>query len=170
MRLEDFSMDYVPEALNLYDSLKNVINERRSQFIHNNVFPKVQCDCNAEKILTDTKWNEFMMGQIISNAIKYSRIYNEDKEVCKHVYFHIGKQNKYIVLTIRDEGVGIPHYDINRVFEAFFTGENGRKYKQSTGIGLYICKVISEKLGHEILIESEEGNGTKLQIKYLSKL
>jgi OmpR family two-component system sensor histidine kinase YxdK len=170
MRLEDFSMDYVPEAVNLYDLLEKVINERKSQFIHNNVFPKVKCDCNAEKILTDTKWNEFMLGQIISNAIKYSRTCNEEKEVCKHVYFHIEKQNKYIVLTIRDEGVGIPHYDINRVFEAFFTGENGRKYKQSTGIGLYICKVISEKLGHEILIESEEGNGTKLQIRYLSKL
>lgn len=170
MRLEDFSMDYVPEAVNLYDSLKKVINERKSQFIYNNVFPKVQAECNGEKILTDAKWNEVMLGQIISNAIKYSRIWNEDKEVSKQVYFNIEKQNKYIVLTIRDEGVGIPYYDINRVFEAFFTGENGRKYNQSTGIGLYICKVISEKLGHEILIESEEGNGTVLQIKYLSKL
>lgn len=170
MRLEDFSMDYVPEAVNLYDSLKKVINERKSQFIYNNVFPKVQAECNGEKVLTDAKWNEVMLGQIISNAIKYSRIWNEDKEVSKQVYFNIEKQNKYIVLTIRDEGVGIPNYDINRVFEAFFTGENGRKYNQSTGIGLYICKVISEKLGHEILIESEEGNGTVLQIKYLSKL
>jgi OmpR family two-component system sensor histidine kinase YxdK len=170
IRIEDFSMDYVPEAVNLYDSLKKVINERKSQFIHNNVFPKVQGKCSAEKILTDVKWNEVMLGQIISNAIKYSRTCNEDKEVSKLVYFHIEKQKKYVVLTIRDEGVGIPYYDINRVFEAFFTGENGRKYKQSTGIGLYICKVISEKLGHEILIESEEGNGTILQIKYLSKL
>ncbi|MGH4121201.1 sensor histidine kinase [Clostridium sp.] len=170
MRLEDFSMDYQPEAVNLYDSLKKVINERKSQFIYNNVFPKVQCVCNAEKILTDTKWNEVMIGQIISNAIKYSRTCNENKEGSKYVYFHIEKQNKYIVLTIKDDGGGIPYYDINRVFEAFFTGENGRKYKQSTGIGLYICKVISEKLGHEILIESEEGNGTLLKIKYLSKL
>lgn len=170
IRIEDFSMDYVPEDVNLYDSLKKVINERRSQFIHNNVFPKIQSQCNSEKILTDAKWNEVMLGQIISNAIKYSRYCNENKEVSKQVYFHIEKQNKHIVLTIRDEGVGIPYYDINRVFEAFFTGENGRKYKQSTGIGLYICKVISEKLGHEILIESEEGNGTVLQIKYLSKL
>ena len=170
IRIEDFSMDYVPEAVNLYDLLKKVINERKSQFIYYNVFPKVKCECDAEKILTDAKWNEFMLGQIISNAIKYSRIWNEDKEACKHVYFHIEKQNKYIVLTIRDEGVGIPYYDINRVFEAFFTGENGRKYKQSTGIGLYICKVISEKLGHEILIETEERKGTNLQIKYLSIL
>ncbi|MBZ9685606.1 sensor histidine kinase [Clostridium estertheticum] len=170
MRLEDFSMDYVPETVNLYDSLKKVINERKSQFIHNNVFPKVLCVCNSEKILTDAKWNEVMIGQIISNAIKYSRTCNEGKKGSKYVYFHIEKQKKYIVLTIKDDGVGIPYYDINRVFEAFFTGENGRKYKQSTGIGLYICKVISEKLGHEILIESEEGNGTVLQIKYLSKL
>lgn len=170
IRIEDFSKDYVPEDVNLYDSLKKVINERKSQFIHNNIFPKVQCDCNGEKVLTDAKWNEFMLGQIISNAIKYSRTCNEDKEVSKHVHFYIEKQNKNVMLTISDAGVGIPRYDIDRVFEPFFTGKNGRKYKQSTGIGLYICKVISQKLGHEILIESEEGNGTKLQIKYLSKL
>lgn len=170
IRLEDFSKDYIPETVSIYSSLKNAINDRKSQFIYNNVFPKIICECKNENVLSDRKWNEFMLGQIISNAIKYSRALSDDKNKCKYVYFNIERCSKYTIITIRDEGIGIPNYDINRVFEAFFTGENGRKYKNSTGIGLYICKVICEKLRHDILIKSELGKGTEIKIKYLSKL
>ncbi|WP_034869146.1 sensor histidine kinase [Clostridium lundense] len=170
IRLENFSRDYMPETVNLYGSLKKAINDRKSQFVYNNIFPKVICECKQEKVLSDRKWNEFMLGQIISNAIKYSRAFSEDKSECKFVCFNIKRCDKYTIITIKDEGIGIPNYDINRVFEAFFTGENGRRYKNSTGIGLYICKVICEKLAHDITIESEFGKGTEVKIKYLSKL
>lgn len=166
IRIEDFSKDYVPEAVDLYDSLKRVINERKNQFIYNNVFPKLQCEDAGIQILSDAKWNQFMIGQIVSNAIKYSRNWNHDKKESKNIYFDIQQHDKYIVLSIRDEGVGIPDYDLNRVFEPFFTGENGRKYKDSTGIGLYICNVIAEKLGHEVSIESKKGQGACVQIRY----
>lgn len=169
IRIEDFSKDYIPEAVDLCDSLKKVINQQKNQFIYNKVFPKVLCECENTKILTDRKWNEFMIGQIISNAIKYSRAGEVEKDVSKFVICRIEREENHIVLNIKDEGIGIPSYDINRVFEAFFTGTNGRKHKQSTGIGLYICKIICGKLGHEISVRSEVKKETEIKIKYLSK-
>lgn len=166
IRIDDFSKDYVPESMDLCSLLKKMINERKNQFIYNNVFPKLNCEYDKATILSDIKWNEFMIGQIINNAIKYSSC----KESSKSIYISINVDKKYTVLTIKDEGIGIPWYDINRVFEPFFTGENGRKYKNSTGIGLYICSVICEKLGHDISIKSKIGKGTEVKIEYLSKL
>lgn len=171
IRIDNFSRDYVPEVIDLEESIKKVINDRKSQFIYNNVFPKIEDEYASLRVLSDAKWNEFMLGQIVSNAIKYSKIDNEacDKSLSKKVYFKFEKEGKYMILTIKDEGIGIPDYDIQRVFEPFFTGENGRKQKNSTGIGLYICSVIAQKLGHEIKIKSTEGVGTEFRIKYLSK-
>lgn len=166
IRIEDFSKDYVPEVVDLLVSLKKVINESKSQFIYNNVFPSLQSLDRSVKVLSDAKWNEFMIRQIISNAIKYSQAGEESK----NIYFKITEEDGYIILTIQDEGVGIPSHDVNRIFEPFFTGENGRKFNESTGIGLYICSVIAEKLGHEIIVQSSKGEGTQIQIKYLSKL
>lgn len=164
LRVEDFSKDYVPEIVDLNLSIKNVVNEKKRQFIYNKVFPKICYEAKNIPILSDRKWNEFMIAQILSNAIKYS----SSKEN-KNIYLNIVQKDMNTILYIKDEGMGIPTSDIGRIFEPFFTGENGRKVKNSTGIGLYICKVICEKLGHEIEIQSEEGKGTEVIITYLSK-
>ncbi len=167
MRIDEFSKDYEPQTVDLAASIKNIINNRKSQFIYNNVFPKVNNSSNEIiPVLTDSKWNEVMIDQFISNAIKYSFSGNE----AKNIYIEIYKKDSNVILSIKDEGIGIPPYDMNRIFEPFFTGENGRKSRNSTGIGLYICSVIAEKLGHKINIESQEGHGTTVTISYLSKL
>lgn len=166
IRLKEFSQDYVPQAIELNKLLKNIIKDSKKQFIYNNVFPIFNNTDNESYILSDVKWNRFMLEQIISNAIKYSSC----KEQSKYIYFDIVDEGKYTVLNIKDEGIGIPEYDINKIFEPFFTGENGREYKNSTGIGLYICNMIAEKLEHELSIKSIKGEGTTVSIKYLSKL
>lgn len=166
LRLEDFQKDYEIKAVDLQASLRKIINERRNSFIYNKVFPVVTVDCEKTFILSDSKWNEIILSQIISNAIKYSA----DKSCDKKIYFKITKDEKHTILSIRDEGIGIPDYDIKRVFEPFFTGENGRKFRDSTGVGLYICREAANKLGHEITIESILQKGTEVIIKYLSKL
>ena len=153
-RLNDFSKDYEPQTVDLISLLKEIINSKKSLFIYNNVFPKTEFQCEEALIITDKKWNKFMIEQILVNAIKYSHSSKEQK----YVYFKISMSNKKTILTIRDEGIGIPSYDLKRVFEPFFTGENGRKIQNATGIGLYICKVIAKKLNHNIVIESEINN------------
>lgn len=165
-RLNDFSKDYDPQDVDLVLLLKEVINSKKNQFIYNNVFPKIEFNYEKILIVTDKKWNKFMLEQIISNSIKYSG----NNKLKKYVYFNIYLYNKEVKLTIRDEGIGIPGYDIKRVFEPFFTGENGRKVSGATGIGLYICKLISKKLNHNITIDSKINKGTIFSITYPSKI
>lgn len=166
IRLEEFSRDYVPAPVNLLNSINRVIKNNKNLFIYNNVFPKVEIEDENMTVLCDEKWNEFLLEQIVANAIKYSSGGNENK----FIYFKTEAEREgYITLKIADEGIGIPAYDLPRVFNPFFTGENGRKYKNSTGIGLYICSIIAEKLGLKLKLESEVNKGTVMQVRYMSK-
>ena len=166
MRLEDFSEDFVPEEVDLLANIRQVINKRKNQFIYSRVYPRIESTEKVVQVLSDGKWNEAMIDQIVSNAIKYSK--EEDKN--KTVYFNINKKKDKVTLSIRDEGIGIPEHDISRVFNPFFTGDNGRTYSNASGIGLYFCSQIAKKLGHGIKVESTVGEGTELTITYLSKL
>jgi OmpR family two-component system sensor histidine kinase YxdK len=166
IRLNNFGNDFEPVAINLYDELKDIINSNRNAFINNDIFPVLSCNENDSAIVTDKKWNRAIIEQIITNAIKYSSLKDESKKI----YFNIKRKDKNTFLIIKDEGIGIPKYDLKKIFEPFFTGENGRKIRNSTGIGLYIIKEIALKLGHEIYINSEVDMGTEVTIKYLSKL
>lgn len=165
-RLNDFSKDLEPQEVDLVELLREIINNKKNQFIYNNIFPKIEFEYEKLSVITDRKWNKFMLDQIISNAIKYSG----DSTIKKYIYFDICIDNEKIILSIKDEGIGIPSYDIKKVFEPFFTGENGRKVRDATGIGLYICKTISKELNHHISIESEVNKGTTLSITYPSKI
>ena len=78
----------------------------------------------------------------------------------------IYEENGKTILSIRDKGVGIPKGDLDRVFEPFFTGKNGRKYLESRGMGRYLLKDICDKLGHGIKVESIEGKGTTVSITF----
>lgn len=167
IKLDSFSNDFEPIAINLYDELKDIINKNRNIFINSGVFPILNCEEKNTFIVTDKKWNKLIIEQIILNAIKYGSL----KDGSKTIYFNITKKNNNIFLSIKDEGIGIPSYDFKKIFEPFFTGENGRRVRNSTGIGLYIAKEAASKLGHEIFIEeSKIGIGTVMAIKYLSKL
>lgn len=164
LRMEEFVRDYEPEPINLVSSLKDIINSKKSLFIYNNVFPQVECDESEVRVLTDEKWNRFMLDQIINNAVKYSKA----NGARKHVRFVIQKTGKSVKLRITDEGIGIPKSDINRVFEPFFTGENGRKYKEASGIGLYICSLLAKNLKHKLDVQSEVGKGTTVTVTYFT--
>lgn len=166
IRFENFSQDYEARSSDLIASLKKVINEKKNQFIYNKVFPIIKTNLEQANVITDKKWNEVILDQIISNAIKYS----SDGTNSKDIVFSIMQDKEYTKLTIKDEGIGIPNYDLKRVFEPFFTGENGRRFKNSTGIGLYLSKQIGDRLGHPIQISSEVSKGTEVTIQYLTKL
>jgi len=104
-------------------------------------------------VLTDEKWLLFVIKQILSNALKYTN----EGEISIFV-----EEEK--TLVIKDTGIGISKEDIPRIFERGFTGYNGRMNKKSTGIGLYLCKKVLDKLSHKIYISSEVGKGTTVKI------
>lgn len=153
LRVEDISSDLVFKKHELDDMVRQVIRKYAKIFISK----KIKMDFIPTKacIVTDEKWFIFVLEQIISNALKYTKkgqisIYMKEK-----------------ALVIEDTGIGIPAEDLPRIFEKGFTGYNGRENKKSTGIGLYLCKNIMDKLQWNITVDSEVGSGTKI---YLTKM
>ncbi len=159
-RLDTFEHDFYVERLNLETIVRGVTSEQKRLFIRKRVFPAIQID-EQITVTTDEKWLTFVLTQLITNAVRYTT------EEGKHVYFQgMVTEDKQTVLEIRDEGVGIPAGDLPRVFDAYFTGVNGRTFQESTGMGLYLVKQICGKLGHEVSIRSEEGSGTTVRIVF----
>ena len=158
-RSENAEKDYIIKESNLKEIINKVIKNNKEVFILKKVELKIENIDNI-KVLTDSKWLEFIINQIINNSLKYL-----DKQ--KPVIKISAKENeKSIELNIYDNGIGIPKGDIRKVFNKSFTGENGRKVQTSTGMGLYICKQLCEKLGHKIEIDSKENEYTNMKITF----
>lgn len=167
LRLDEFSSDFAIKPINLADSLKRIINARKRSFIYGHVLPKLEILTDRPTVLTDEKWNEMLLDQLLSNAIKYSCATHEKSRT---VFFTLSQHHDRLLLSIRDEGIGIPESDLSRIRNPFFTGENGRKVRNATGIGLYIASRIAENLGLTLTIHSREGEGTEVTLSYLTKV
>ncbi|MEY8416991.1 sensor histidine kinase [Tissierella praeacuta] len=164
LRINDFELDFKVEDISLLEIIRNVINENKSAFIVNSIYPKILSRDDIF-VKSDKKWVKFIISQIISNAIKYSKV-KESKN--KDIIIKIYKEDENTIISIKDNGVGVPKGDLERVFDPFFTGINGRRYLESTGMGLYLSKDICNRLGHSINIESIEGEGTTVSVIFYS--
>ncbi len=129
---------------------KDSLLEQKIDFIVSNI---------NNKVYTDSKWLEFILNQIINNSIKYKK-----ETTNSYIKVEVIEESDKTILTITDNGIGIPTIDLPRVFEKTFTGNNGRLKTKSTGMGLFIAKNLCNKLGHKINIESKEGEYTKVFI------
>ena len=109
-------------------------------------------------VYSDEKWVRFILNQLISNAVKY-----RNRHPILHIY--ACRQQNQIILVVEDNGIGIAASDLPRIFEKGFTGQNGRLIHQSTGIGLYLCKRLCEKLGIGITVKSSE-QGTAVFLSF----
>lgn len=153
LRLDFQTTDFLIRRYELDDIVKEAVRKYARLFIRKKI--SLKFEPLETKVLTDEKWLEFVIEQVLSNAIKYTTsgsvsIYMKDKA------------SK--VLVIEDTGIGIRAEDLPRVCENGYTGYNGHTDKRSTGIGLYLCRRILKKLSHDISIESEVGKGTKVYI------
>ena len=148
--------DYIIKALSLKKIINTVIKKYSKTFISLPI--TLELNIPDYTIYSDSKWVEFMLSQIISNAVKYL-----DKPHKIISISAIEKENS-MHLTIQDNGVGIPESDLCRVFDKGFTGENGRKYGKSTGIGLYLCHTLANKLGLSLSLTSTLSQGTAVTL------
>lgn len=160
LRVNDFELDFKVEDISLVEVLRNVINENKNAFIANSIYPEIVSE-EELMVKSDKKWIKFVIGQIVSNSIKYSKVKAGEN---KSVIFRIYRQDDRSILSVEDMGVGIPAEDLDKIFNPFFTGKNGRTYLESTGMGLYLSKEICNRLGHNINVESVEGEGTTVSI------
>lgn len=161
-RVNDFEQDFLVGDVDIISVARDVINEHKKEFIRYSIYPRME-QGTGTMVKTDAKWIRFVINQVVANSIKYSRYKDTEK---KSISVEASRNDDRTVLTISDEGVGIPKEDISRVFNPFFTGSNGRKYPESTGMGMYLSKVICTKLGHDIAIDSAEGEWTKVTITF----
>lgn len=158
-RSENAEKDYLINEVSLNKVIGNIALKNKDDLLLNKIDLIVK---NIDyKVLTDSKWLEFIINQIINNSIKYKRNIKSS-----YIKIETVEAQDKITLIIEDNGIGIPASDINKVFEKSFTGYNGRIMTKSTGMGLFIVKNLIEKLGHKIKIESKEKEYTRVYIVF----
>ncbi|MGL5380031.1 sensor histidine kinase [Clostridium sp.] len=155
-RSNDVSKDYIITEFYIDKVINSVIRKNSRDFINKKI--KLEKNQIDGVVYSDVKWVEYILNQVVGNSIKYL-----NKEESK-IIVSIRKNENNIILDIEDNGAGISEKDINRVFEKGFTGENGRTFGKSTGMGLYLCKNLCDKLGLGIHIYSKANEGTKVSI------
>jgi len=158
-RLERFEQDFLVEEVPLAETVNQVVHEQRRYFIRSQVYPRV-CVEDGIHVHSDAKWLQFILTQLLTNAIKYTSGHG------KHVTISGKRDGRTVTLQIADDGIGIPKADIKRVFKPFYTGENGRHFSESTGMGLYLVDQVVKKLGHSLLLQSELNVGTTITITF----
>lgn len=170
-RLNSISSDLVLEEYNIYDILKQAVKKYSILFIGSGLSFSLE-EFRAYAV-TDEKWLCFVIEQLLSNALKYTKegeikIYAEGKNTAGR--YEKTEETLYasqgFVLVIEDTGIGINEKDLPRIFERGFTGYNGRMDKKSTGIGLYLCREICSRLSHPIAVSAKAGEGTQVRIEF----
>lgn len=152
--------DYYIKRSVLQEIVNECIKKNKNILIQEKITMNIH-DLNLE-VNTDSKWIIFILNQILQNSIKYRK---SDEKTEIEIYAKQGKEN--IILYFRDNGIGIKKGEITRVFEKGFTGTNGRIIgKKSTGIGLYLCKKLSDKLEIAIELNSVQNEGTEVRLVF----
>lgn len=164
-RLDSLSSDLLFKTQDIYSIVKQSVKKYSILFIGSSLSFTME-DFSAHAV-TDEKWLAFVIEQVLSNALKYTakgqiRIYGLDRQ---------GRETtgEASFVVIEDSGIGIREEDLPRIFERGFTGYNGRLDRKSTGIGLYLCKQIMDRLSHSIQVESKVGEGTKVILGFVQE-
>jgi hypothetical protein len=156
-RSNNVEKDYLIKKTTLKELVNSVLKKNARTFIES----KISFEISAldKVIYTDVKWTDFIIGQILMNSVKYR------SQEPKIRIMGLNNENS-ATLLISDNGIGISKKDLKRVFEKGFTGENGRKIAKSTGIGLYLCKKLCDKMNLGISVASNENCGTTISIVF----
>lgn len=157
-RLGSAEKDYLVREIPLKDCVRNVLAQNKQFLIQSGV-----C-INTEKIshivCSDDKWIEFMLSQIITNSVKYRSSRSPVIEITSE------DNGRFVSLSVKDNGVGIRPSEISRIFDKGFVGSNGRNIRRTTGIGLYLCRQLCDKLGMDIDAESIPGESTTVRLYF----
>lgn len=150
VRLGSDYSDYVFTQQDIDEIIRSSVKKFASEFIDRRI--RLEYDSVDIQAVTDEKWFAFVIEQLLSNALKYTRegsikIYSEGKVLC-----------------IKDTGIGIAPEDLPRVFDKGYTGCNGRTDRRASGLGLYLCRRICQNLGIDISISSTVGEGTTVRL------
>lgn len=151
LRLDSESSDYVIREFELDPFIRRSVKKFAGEFISKRL--SLELEPSGASVVSDEKWLAFVVEQVLSNSLKYTR------EGSVRIYLAEPK-----TLCIRDTGIGIAPEDLPRIFDKGYTGLNGRADLRASGLGLYLCRRVCRKLGHEISAVSAPGKGTEIRI------
>lgn len=151
LRLDSESTDFVIRTYDLDGIIRAAVRPFAGEFIGRRL--QLHYEPLDYRAVTDEKWLGFVIGQVLSNALKYTSRGGITISMPEHG-----------ILSIRDTGMGIAPEDLPRIFERGYTGCNGRTDRRSSGIGLYLCRRVCDALGHTITARSAPGEGTEIRI------
>lgn len=157
-RSENVENDYLIKQIPLREAVHGAVVHNKRLLIQNGV--GLQLGDLDFHVLADSKWVEFILNQLLVNAVKYRR----DLEPA--ISIAANREGGRVNLTVEDNGIGISESDLPRIFEKGFTGQNGRNSERSTGIGLYLCKRLCDKLGLTIRASSRQNTYTRFEIGF----
>lgn len=158
-RSENAEKDYLIKETSLKRAVSNAAVKNREDLLLHNV--QLKTEKLDVSIMTDSKWIEFILGQLIANSIKFI---SDQRKALIAIWAEDFLDRT--ILHFRDNGIGIPESDLPYIFEKSFTGENGRTHAKSTGMGLYIVKNLCCRLGHDISVNSVKGEFTEFEISF----
>ncbi|NBJ93640.1 sensor histidine kinase [Parablautia muri] len=161
-RAESPEKDFLIRKASLDEIVSGAIRHHKALLIQKGI--RVETRDLAKTVYTDTKWMDFILGQLLQNAARYR--HEHRTPVITLSAKELGKQ---VQLTVCDNGIGIPAHELPRVFDKGFTGSNGRARGGSTGMGLYLCRNLAESLAIDLQITSVENEGTTLTLTLPSK-
>lgn len=156
-RSDEVYKDYVIRKTDLQEIAAEVLKKNKLCLIQSRVQAEIDCGDSA---YTDRKWITFILNQLVLNSTKYRR------EEGARIWISTAKYGHGVRLTVRDNGIGIREEELDRIFEKGFTGSNGRKRERSTGMGLYLCERLCQKLGIVIDVKSREQEGTEMILEF----
>lgn len=156
-RADEFAKDYMIGEVALNELARSAVKKHAKSFINKRISVDIQCD--AVEVISDRKWLFYIIDQIINNALKYT-----DCGGAIRIRAEMGDREKQLV--IEDNGIGIRPEDIERVFDRGFTGQIGRQDYKATGMGLYLARRLARKLGHDISVQSQYGEYTRVIIHF----
>lgn len=157
--------DYIIKDVNLEEVVGKVLMNNKDDIFGKNIEPQINIKNITVK--SDKKWLEFIINQIVNNSIKYCKnIAMSDNDTKAVLKISATEEKEKVILSIYDNGIGIPNQDLKKIFEKSFTGENGRLGQKSTGMGLYIVKNLCSKLGHQVSAWSIQNEYTEIKIVF----
>lgn len=152
--------DYLVGKVKLQKTVEQTILAHRRQLREINA--RIELHDLEQDVFSDSKWIQFMLGQVVENSIKYRKPRDMGKENGLVLEIYGTSTQNAVKLHVKDDGIGIRPSEADRVFEKGFTGQNGRIGDNSTGIGLYLCKKLCDRLEHGVELTSVEGEGTEV--------
>lgn len=154
-RVNGQKKDYLFESVNVRAALEEVLEDYQPLLSEKNFM--VICEMDRETVYTDRRSLRFLLGQLVSNSIKYAQ---QDPELMIRVV----ENSEQTILEISDNGQGVKTCDLPYIFEKGFTGDSCENRKKATGMGLYLVKKLAEDMNLTLQTESVWQQGFTIRV------